>query len=65
MDKKYKFLHFKKKSVDGIITEEKIYNGMFSLIYNYQEDFLDQLYNNFFLVLYDISYNLISMHNQQ
>ena len=63
MDKKYKFLHFKKKSVDGIITEEKIYNGMFSLIYNYQEDFLDMhLLNNVFISIILLAYKIQKDH---
>jgi len=63
MDKNYKFLHFKKKSVDGVITEEKIYNGMFSLIYNYQEDFLDmhQL-NNLFISIILLAYKIQKHH---
>jgi len=63
MDKNYKFLHLKKKSSNGIIIEEKVYNSMFSLIYNYQEEFLDMhVLNNVFISIILLAYKIQKNH---
>ena len=63
MEKKYKFLHFKKESSDSIITDEKIYNGLFSIYYNYDcEDIDVHILNNCFITIMLLAYKIQGNH---